>query len=583
MIRVLEKNLTDKIAAGEVVERPLSIVKELVENSIDSGADTIVIEIKRGGKEYIRVSDNGSGIVFDEIKTAFLRHATSKIEALEDLFKIDSLGFRGEALSSIASVSKVEIVTRTKEAETGGRALLHGGEVIDFARTGSPIGTTIVVEDLFYNTPARLKFLKSDNVETTPVVELVSKLALGNPGIRFRLINNSKTLLSTNGSGDIKQIISMVYGKEVGDNLVSIYKRENTMEVKGYTSTLNLSRPGRRLQVFYVNERLVESDFLRNCLSKAYEEKLTGGRFPVSFLFINVPADFIDVNIHPAKLTVKFKDEEEVARLVMEGIKAAFEKQEVVPEFTKPGAISLPSEIKVSEERSQTSIKDFLAAFREDKDLEEVQAVKEDSVFSEKEYERQPSLKLENLWVTDVLFNTYILAKDEQNLYLIDQHAAHERIFYELLLKNREKDSYASQVLLAPFVSEIPRNLHHMTDEIEEEIESFGYALDEFSNNSFLVKSIPYGFSLQEGEDFLKEYLQEATTHSHYEDKRTKEVIAKMACKKAVKAGDRLSTEEALFLITQLGECDNPYNCPHGRPVIVKFSKYEIEKMFKRV
>lgn len=610
MIQLLDKSISDKIAAGEVVERPLSIVKELLENSIDAGADSILVEIRQGGKKSIKVSDNGTGIDPYEIELAFARHATSKIAREEDLYAIKTLGFRGEALSSIAAVSKVEVLTRTADSATGAKVSLEGGVITDIQPVGCPLGTTMVVTDLFFNTPARLKFMKGDSSESTPIIEFVSQMALAYSHIKFRLINNDQMVFSSNGEGDVIQTIATLYGKETAENLVYFSQSEGNGFVDGYVSNLNISKPNRRYQVFFVNGRAVESRVLQESISKAYDERLPNGRHPAAFLFLKVPPEEIDVNIHPNKLQVKFREEEDVAKGVIAGIQKAMRTLETVPKValaqplqptipsseivapsTQPAAISyefgkkqerktnIDQEKTAESVEEQTTLKEFLAKTRK-----ESFRVEEARVGEKLEQPiKDVPVSMEDLSVIDILFSTYILAKDEENLYLVDQHAAHERVFYEALTANYGKEEMVTQSLITPIVLDRPRIISHLTMEIKEELHRLGFDAEEFGNSSFIIKTLPAFISLEQGETFLREYLDTVTPNSNYKDENSRRILMTKACKSAVKAQDRLSKEEARALIKDLSKCENPYNCPHGRPVFIKLSLYEIQRMFKRV
>jgi DNA mismatch repair protein MutL len=592
MIQVLDKSISDKIAAGEVVERPLSIVKELLENSIDAGADSIVVEIRQGGKRYIRISDNGSGIDPYEIELAFARHATSKISKEEDLYAIHTLGFRGEALSSIAAVSKIEVLTRTLDSATGAKVQLEGGVVTEIQPAGCPLGTTMVVTDLFYNTPARLKFMKGDSSESTPIIEFVSQMALAYSHIKFRLINNDQMVFSSNGVGDAVQTIATLYGQETAENLKYFSHLEGSASVEGYVSNLNISRPNRRYQVFFVNGRAIDSRLLQESVSKAYEERLPIGRHPAAFLFLKVPPEELDVNIHPNKLQVKFREEEDISKMLIEGIRKALKTLETVPTVetqksfvTQPAAITYcfhgerkADEIPASLDE-QTTLKQFLAKTRRE------EAGEKESLVAEKTetMKRDLPISISDISIIDMVFATFILGKDEENLYLVDQHAAHERVFYEALTANYGKKEMMTQSLITPLVLDKPRIIAHLTLQIKEELHRLGFDAEEFGNSSFIIKAIPAFISLDQGETFVREYLDTVTPNSNYEDENTRRMLMTRACKSAVKAQDKLSLEEARALLKDLAQCENPYNCPHGRPVFIKLSLYEIKRMFKRV
>lgn len=592
MIQILEKHVSDKIAAGEVVERPLSIIKELLENSIDAGADSLVVEIKQGGKQYIRVTDNGSGINSNEIELAFTRHGTSKIVSEEDLTAIGTLGFRGEALSSIAAVSRVEIISKTKDSPYGSKVKIQGGTVTSVEPVGCGEGATIIVNDLFYNTPARLKFLKSDAAESTPIIEFVSQLALAYPHIKIRMINNDKMVFSSTGTGERLQTLALIYGKEVSENLMPIKYQDDSVSIEGYISNLNTSRPNRRYHIYFVNGRVVENKTIQEALTKAYEDKLITGRYPLAFIFLKVPAEEIDVNIHPNKLQVKFQKEEEVYNGVISSVNQTLKTIEAVPQVLtqslRPSAISLPAEITIKKEE-QTSIREFLAKARQVSQEENLNKINEAETISKSRYLEKPESyikekpKIPELTVIGSVFASYILANDDEYLYLIDQHAAHERIFYEELMAKYHEGEVHQQLLLTPFILDYPRALVDLSQQIRQELHNLGFEIEEFGNNSYLVKSIPITLSLKEAEAFIREYLDTLVPGVNYKNQEDKERIIMKACKSAVKAKDSLEAEEVEALLMDLEKCENPFNCPHGRPVFVKLSVYDIERMFKRV
>jgi len=597
MIRILDKNVSDKIAAGEVVERPLSIVKELIENSIDAGADSIVVEIRQGGKHYIRVSDNGSGIDPFELELAFTRHATSKITQAEDLESIATLGFRGEALSSIVAVSRTEVITKTRDSVSGARVVIEGSVIKNIEAAGCPDGTTIVVTDLFYNTPARQRFMKSDSAESTPIIEFVSHLALAYGDIKFRMINNDQIVFSTDGKGKRLNTIAVVYGKEISENLLPVSFQENDMKLDGYVSSLQISKPTRRNQVYFVNGRIVENRLMQEAVNRAYEDKLLTGRFPAVYLFLNVDPQELDVNIHPNKLQVKFRDEKIVSDFVERAIQSALRTIEASPKAV-PG-VNWKARFQETTESSagaiqeeQTNIKDFLAKARELANrVEAIDLIKEPEADHVEIYRRPIKEKASkpngaDIWdleIIDTVFGTYILTRHDDCMYIIDQHAAHERVFYEAFMKHYEADAGVTQPVLAPMLIDRPRTLADLTDIIKSELLKMGFTVEEFGSQSFIVKTIPLFMELDEGEHFVKDYLASITPDMDYKDTNRRKTIMSRACKNAVKARDSITFEEAKALLQDLAKCDNPYTCPHGRPTLVKLSLYDIERMFKRI
>ena len=604
MIKVLDKSVADKIAAGEVIERPVSIVKELVENSIDSGADSIVVEIKNGGKSYIRVTDNGSGIEQDEAETAFLRHATSKINTAKDLNSIETLGFRGEALASIAAVTHTELITKTKDCQTGTRIIIHGSEVISNEKTGCPDGTTFIVTDLFYNTPARLKFLKSDSAESSQIIDFMSMIALAFPEIRFRFINNGNIVFSTTGKGDLLSAILSVYRLSEYKELVPVDYSLEDNTVTGYISKPSLSRPSRRNQVFFVNGRVVSSRVIEKGVTEGYRERQFEGRHPVCFLFLHTNPAKLDVNIHPNKKEVRFDNESEITALVSEGIKTALNNDVAVIEAkAKPEPVTVfETEPKVVTADSLKNAAPFKVAdyIRDDEgqvDIKQILSAKPSRVSETITGEiNQPEtaeisiaapvnrpFDFDELRPTGAIFNTYITAVDDRCFYLIDQHAAHERVFYEKLVGEYMSDEKLRQPILTPIIVEAAPSVMELKDEWMDSLVRMGFDISEFGGNSLMVREIPTFMSLSEAEDFLKEYLDGASDGVRSPNTVVINKLITRSCKAAVKAHDHLSMAEIEGLLKQLKACRNPFSCPHGRPTFIRFTMYEIEKMFKRV
>ena len=604
MIKVLDKSVADKIAAGEVIERPVSIVKELVENSIDSGADSIVVEIKNGGKSYIRVTDNGSGIEQDEAETAFLRHATSKINTAKDLNSIETLGFRGEALASIAAVTHTELITKTKDCQTGTRIIIHGSEVISNEKTGCPDGTTFIVTDLFYNTPARLKFLKSDSAESSQIIDFMSMIALAFPEIRFRFINNGNIVFSTTGKGDLLSAILSVYRLSEYKELVPVDYSLGDNTVTGYISKPSLSRPSRRNQVFFVNGRVVSSRVIEKGVTEGYRERLFEGRHPVCFLFLHTNPAKLDVNIHPNKKEVRFDNESEITALVSDGIKTALNNDVAVIEAkAKPEPVTVfETEPKVVTADSLKNAAPFKVAdyIRDDEgqvDIKQILSAKPSRVSETTTGEiKQPEtaeisiaapvnrpFDFDELRPTGAIFNTYITAVDDRCFYLIDQHAAHERVFYEKLVGEYMSDEKLRQPILTPIIVEAAPSVVELKDEWMDSLVRMGFDISEFGGNSLMVREIPTFMSLSEAEDFLKEYLDGASDGVRSPNTVVINKLITRSCKAAVKAHDHLSMAEIEGLLKQLKACRNPFSCPHGRPTFIRFTMYEIEKMFKRV
>ena len=609
MIRILDKSTADKIAAGEVVERPLSVVKELVENSIDAGAKKIVVEIKNGGKSYIRVTDDGCGIAADECEKAFMRHATSKIINAEDLNSISTLGFRGEALASIAAISRTELLTKTRETKTGSKLIIEGGQIIERAPIGCPDGTTMVIRDLFFNTPARLKFMRADSAESSSVIEFVTDIALAYPDIRIQMINNDKILFATNGRGNRGQTIATLTSSILADKLIPFIYEEEGITVEGYVSGPGESRSSRKNQVFFVNGRVIDSKVIEKGINRAYSDRLFEGRFPICYLFITVSPERMDVNIHPNKRQVRFYDEDAIINTVRKGIITALDSEEAVPtikEKVKPynkienkndnpkevrDAVdinSLLSNYEQTKESNKTIFEQNTVETPKEKEIVETQeqikiAVQEEiskPIFTVTEPKR---FDFSSLQIHGQFFGTYIQLSDEETIYFIDQHAAHERIFFEKLMNQFQSREKHRQPLLIPITFEVSHADKEREDLWLTVLEDMGFSLDEFGPLSYRVSEIPMFMSMSEAEDFLSDFTYGIGTYEDIRDNKTLDKIATRACKAAVKANDYLSKEEIKQLITDLDKCNNPFSCPHGRPTFIKITKSDLEKRFKRI
>ena len=601
MIKVLEKNVADKIAAGEVIERPISIVKELVENAVDAGADSIVVEIKNGGKSYIRVTDNGCGIPCEEAETAFLRHATSKIETAMDLNSIETLGFRGEALASVAAVTRTELITKTTDNKTGTRLVIHGGMVIANEQTGCPDGTTIVVTDLFYNTPARLKFMKTDSAESGLVIDFVSQMALAYKNIKFRLINNGRILFSTLGDGNRLNTILRVYSDVDARNMVPLDFREGGLYAEGYISTPAFSKTTRSSQIYFVNGRVVSSKVIERGVSDGYKERLFEGRYPVVYLFLQVDPHTIDVNIHPNKREVRFDEEALIINFISRAIKKSLSTKDAVVDagniFKDMDRRISPSKVyervfepfreKTEEyacektDEKQVDIKQLLSTIKNPVSSPFPEPIGEPVLDI-----YRPQLKpfdFSELQVTGVIFDTYITAVDGHNFYLIDQHAAHERIFYERLVGEYESAVKKRQPLLMPLIINLSLAVSENRFDWLDALSKMGFTIEEFGPGTFRITEIPMFMEMSEAEDFINEFIENINNSTDLSNRIVIDKLIMMSCKAAVKANDKLNSEEVNTLIKDLSYCVNPFSCPHGRPTFIKLTRYEIEKMFKRV
>lgn len=633
MIRILDKRVSDKIAAGEVIERPASIVKELMENAVDAGADKIAVEIRKGGKTYIRITDNGCGIPFEETETAFLRHATSKITSEEDLDALDTLGFRGEALASIAAVSRMTMITKTREARTGCRLSLAGGTVSEKKATGCPDGTTMIVHDLFYNTPARAKFLRSDAAETNTITALVRSLAVAYPGIAVRMTSNDKILFATHGRGDQLAALSACFGAKAGSHLLPVEASIPGMKVHGYVSGTGESHASRKEQIFFVNGRVVESRPIERGVAKAYADKLFAGRYPAAYLFLTIDPAAIDVNIHPNKKEIRFDDDKAVTALIRDAVRRALAVKDAVPDLSdvlpdpeKSSRIQDAMQTEASEAASfrfedpdpgqkqrrrvhetnvfgraaddervgsaaseQMALQEAAAALRQAARAEEDNTLEEN--VGETGSARMPAgtaspakkvdapFDFAALTLRGTIFDTYLLAQDQDSFYMIDQHAAHERINYEHIMEGIAQRKGASQIMLAPTLLEAG----FADDDWTEPLCAMGYVMDAFGPGTWRVRGIPAFMDETMAREFLTEYIEVAQEGEEMEMRTIIDRAALRACKASVKANDVLHPEEARRLLDDLARCENPFHCPHGRPTFVRMRRRDIEKRFKRV
>jgi len=600
-IKALPRNVAERIASGEVIERPLSVVKELLENSIDAEANTITVEIKKGGKEYIRVTDNGCGIARDDVVLAFTRFATSKIYDYEDLSNISTLGFRGVALSSIASVSRTEMLTKTSNSKTGTRIFLEGGEQLQESAAACEEGTTIVVRDLFFNTPERLKFLKSDNQEAAFITDYVSKMAVAYPERKIRLISNGSVLFSTNGKNDLNQAILTVYSRSLTQDLIHVdgYSQDG-IRISGYVSSPSQARKSRKYQIFYVNKRWVKCKALEAALDEAYSDRLFDGLYPNAFLFLDINPQKVDVNLLPNKTELRFYDEDEIISFATHSIRRAITSPESIPKADlRYSPVFIEDSDKSFNTHETNNVysnfntetifrQDFFQNLREEKEY--IQE-KIDYSGETEEYKEEPAsknndfpvshLNLSDLEIVGQIFASYIICKSENTVYLFDQHAAHERIMFEQLLSQFKSQEKVVQPMLIPIVIQLTNSEKQAAEEKIDMLSELGFEISEFGPNEFAVKTVPAALSENEAQDFISNVLDKDTLGHRDRQIKYDEIISN-ACKAAVKANNRLDTSEIRALLNSLEKCENPYSCPHGRPTFLKLSVSDIEKMFKR-
>ncbi len=621
-INVLDKLTAEKIAAGEVVERPASVIKELVENSIDAGATAVTVEIKQGGGVYMRVSDNGYGMARDDAQTAFLRHATSKIKTSDDLFSVSTLGFRGEALASISAVSHVELFTKQREDSEGTHVSISGGSTPTTEPAGCPDGTTIIVKDLFFNTPARLKFMKKDSVEASAVLDVCNKQALSHVDVSIKLIRDGKEVLFSPGDNTLKNSVHAVFGKDIASNMTEVSYTKDGIKVTGLTGKNNLSRPNRLMQVFFINGRYIVNKVISAALSEAYKNELMTGKFPVAVLNIEIDPLLVDVNVHPTKTEVKFANEQSVYEAVYWAVKNALSQKasprEVVLNSKKAFEMPIKKDIPVQSqfsvsgktkftplkaektvEKPKITINEIREAVKpyEGKlpvrDIERIEPIKETPLKEEpsaswenpkeeiKEAITPEIAEIKDYRIIGQLFSTYILAESDGEFILLDQHAAHERINYEKLKKSGKAPH---QMLLVPISLTLTPPEKALCEEHSDFLIDMGFEIEDFGKNAVVLRALPADCPYECGGDLLIELLGiiaggEAGEISAMRDR----AIYTVACRSSIKAHQNLSIKEMEELYKRAFELEGISTCPHGRPISVKLTKYQIEKMFGRI
>jgi len=635
-IQVLDQNTIDKIAAGEVIERPTSVVKELLENAIDAKATAVTIEIKEGGISFIRITDNGCGIAREEIPLAFLRHSTSKIRSVEDLATISSLGFRGEALSSIAAVSQVELITRLPSALNGSRYCIEGGVEKSHEEIGCPEGTTFLVRNLFYNTPARRKFLKSAQTEAGYISDMVEKIALSHPEVSIRFISNNQSRLHTSGNHRLKDVIYGIYGRDIAANLLPVNAALKAVSLGGLIGKPMISRGNRAFENYYVNGRYIKSGMIAKAIEEAYQPFLMQHKYPFVVLLIQIDTQLLDVNVHPTKMELRIQNAETVYQFIYETIRSILASKELIPE------VSLKSEEKENdkpkleklterpaepfeknrakrEQQEEQTIKEtanyqltkkteripyLTENFRKDSFLTEDAAgtTREKNTSTIKASEKDNSLtaEAEQMELFDdrllskkakechrmigQIFDTYWLVEYQNKLFFIDQHAAHEKVLYEKTMASLKTREYTSQILNPPVILTLTMREEELLLKYKSFFEEIGFEIEHFGGKEFAIRAVPDNlFGIAQKEIFL-EMLDELSDEIRSQNPQViYEKVASMSCKAAVKGNHALSYQEAEALIDELLKLENPYHCPHGRPTIISMTKYEIEKKFKRI
>lgn len=662
-ITLLSQETIDKIAAGEVVERPSSVVKELVENAIDAKATAVTVEIKEGGISFIRITDNGCGIERAQVPLAFLRHSTSKIKSVEDLMSITSLGFRGEALSSIAAVSQVELITKTYGELTGTRYVIEGSKEKEKEEIGAPEGTTFIVRNLFYNTPARRKFLKTAQTEGNYINDLMERLALSHPGVSFKFINNGQTKLHTSGNSREKDMIYHIYGRDITSGLLEIDHKNEYFHVKGFIGKPLISRGNRNFENYFINGRYIKSALLSKSIEEAYKGFLMQHQYPFCVLYFSMDTDLLDVNVHPTKMELRFSNNEAIYKMLFEIIRGALTHKDFIPEvpvqeekvqkqeniraplpepFERRGvdtvrnggrfqpqdvhaqaAVPVPSTVQPKKSVPPENLSIFNSLLPQKKTNGSSDRVSETNTYAasiparqtvpEREqtvrppeetaapspvvkdtYEQQELAAVSESFLTKdakkkhkiigQLFDTYWMVEYEDKLFIIDQHAAHEKVLYEKTMKKVQEKTFSSQTLSPPIILTLSIEEIEMLEKYKAQIDAFGYEIEPFGGKEYAVTAIPADFTGIDTKTMFLEMLDDfANINGNDSPNAIMEKVASMSCKAAIKGNQQISRPEAERLIDELLELENPYNCPHGRPTIISMTKYEIEKKFKRI
>ncbi len=651
-INELDKNTIDQIAAGEVVERPASVVKELVENAIDSGATAVTVEVKGGGIDMIRVTDNGSGIEKSQIRKAFKRHATSKLKTIDDLFSIHSLGFRGEALSSISSVAQVDLITKTRDELVGTRYCINGGEEAAFEEIGAPDGTTLIIRNLFYNTPARKKFLKTPQTEGSYIGDVMEHMALDNPTVSFHYINNKDDKFSTSGNGDLKEIIYRIYGRDISVSLIPINVADKGYILEGYLGEPSINRSNRNFEIFFVNGRYIKDKVMSKALEEGYKQYLMMHKFPFAVLHLRMDPSCVDVNVHPAKMEVRFNDQIGLHEFIRVNVENTLRNHEMIPDALLGEDEEVPAAKTVDTPVSDETQENVVPAPQKEKTVApqpfeklrfEQHKINQDTpVFAtgikaepikiedsnksavwtrifgdsdgsnaEKSEHTSPIIKQEdaivvekpmqlNLFDEKVLtkenvkeyeilgqiFGTYWIIAFKDKMFLVDQHAAHEKINYERMMKRYKSGEMLSQMVNPPVIVALTSAEEELFLNYRQYFERLGFNIENFGGREYAMRAIPIDlFGCDSEKDMFIQILDELSHETNLD--RTPDVInykiASMACKASVKGNTRMSHAEMEALLDELLTLENPYNCPHGRPTIISMSKYEIDKKFKRV
>lgn len=630
IIKELDQGTINQIAAGEVVERPSSIVKELLENSIDAGATRISVEIEEGGTKSIRITDNGKGINKEDIRIAFLRHTTSKIKTAMDLLTVSSLGFRGEALSSIAAVCQVELLTRTADAMEGIRYRIEGGKEVGFEEIGIPVGTTFIVNNIFFNTPARRKFLRTAQTEAGYVSDIIEKIALSHPEIAISFKSNGKIKIHTSGNGNLKDVIYSIYGREITENILEINEENDFMKISGYIGKAIISKGNRTFENYFINGRYIKSNIISKAIEDGYKFILMQHKYPFTVIDFTIKPEYLDVNVHPSKMELRFRKSESIYPMISECINDALIEKPNIIDVTFEKNVEKAEQIKYVPEPFENKRQDIVNSINNKLSNDNSSNVKYDFYnFGEgpKELNMTPSEFGNNTLQEDVnynatanninnitnnkmvqrelteeydnflsevakpkhkiigqVFDTYWIVEYNDKMYIIDQHAAHEKVMFESLMKKLENKEISSQMINPPIILSLSMSESQLLEKYLENFKNIGFQIESFGGQDYAVRAVPSDLYTLDSEDVLMGIVDNLSNETgKMVPDIINEKIASMSCKAAVKGNSKLSYEEADKLIEQLLQLDNPYNCPHGRPTIISMSKYELEKKFKRI
>lgn len=640
-IELLNQETINQIAAGEVIDRPASVVKELLENSIDAGATIINIEIRDGGTSLIRISDNGSGIARDDIKTAFLRHSTSKIKSVEDLLTVSSLGFRGEALSSIAAVCQVDLITKTEDSFLGCRYVIEGGNEILFDEIGAGDGTTFIVKNIFFNTPARRKFLKSAQTEAGYISDVIERIALSHPEVSIRFISNNQTKIHTPGNSNLKDVIYNIYGRDIANNLIPISALNDFMKIGGFIGKTVINKGNRTYENYFINGRYIKSAIISKAIEEAYKPYLMQHKYPYTTLNFTIDSDLLDVNVHPSKMELRLKNADKIYDFIVQSLGEALKEKNMIPDVSleekkkearnvlkrneervaEPfevnriantqivkekiadnevvrmdySKINVPiynSQINLNEdavtrkEDAETEIKEITVAMEKAKrqtlnENEKIIKQEQISLFKDEFLSERARVKHK---IIGQIFDTYWIVEYAGSMFIIDQHAAHEKVLYDALMDRLKNKEIASQNLNPPIIISLSMSEEALVNKSLDSFKKIGFEIEPFGGREYAIRAVPLDLYALNDKSLIMDIIDNLEgENTRLSSELLTDKIASMSCKAAVKGNNKLSVSEANELIDRLLKLDNPYNCPHGRPTIISMSKYELEKKFKRI